>query len=267
MGIDHHLNRNRLKSAAVKLDLAEPWVQTMILDEIASGRVDGVHLGPPCGTSSRARNIPIKKKLKRQGAPSPKPLRSSRWPDGLPTLKGVNKERVVSANLWYDFCRRVIAACEQHNVLFTVENPTHSLMWETSFFRHLVDSHFFSDVDACEYGSEQSKCSGLHVHEPWSIQRSELGKWEFDTAKAAECRKQSRCHLWMCFVVIPDFNSKTQLQTMPRKLLLNFNLDGREVLCWCRSSSTRSQSNVFHSMLWRPGKEFPLVPSSLTFNL
>ena len=65
LGVDHHLNRNRLKSAAVKLDLTEPWVQTMILEEIASGRVDGVHLGPPCGTSSRARNIPIKKKLKR----------------------------------------------------------------------------------------------------------------------------------------------------------------------------------------------------------
>ena len=210
MGIDHRLNRNRLKSAAVKLDLTESWVQAMILDEIASGRVDGVHLGPPCGTSSKARNIPIKKKLKRQGVPSPKPLRSSRRPDGLPNLKGVNKERVASANLLYSFCRSVIEACERYNVLFTVENPTNSFMWETSFFRHLVDNHFFSDVDACEYGSEhkkstgflsnffptrlQLKCSGSHVHKPWTIKRSELGKWEFDTAKAAEYHTDVSSH-------------------------------------------------------------------------
>ena len=216
LGIDHHLNRNRLKSAAVKLDLTKPWVQTMVLEEVASGRVDGVHLGPPCGTSSRARNIPIKKKLKRQGVPSPKPLRSSRWPDGLPNLKGVNKERVAAANELYSFCRRVIEACERHNVLFTVENPTNSFMWETSFFRHLVDNHFFSDVDACEYGSEhkkstgflsnffpnrlQLKCSGSHVHKPWTIKRSELGKWEFDTAKAAEYTIQMSQAIAMSFM-------------------------------------------------------------------
>ena len=97
------------------------------------------------------------------------------------------------------------------------EPPTHSLiMWETSFFRHLVDSHFFSDVDACEYGSEhkkstgflsnffparlQSKCSGSHVHKPWSIQRSELGKWEFDTAKAAEYTIQMSQAIAMSFM-------------------------------------------------------------------
>lgn len=37
LGIDHHLNRRRLKAAAVKLDLAQPWVQRMILQEITSG--------------------------------------------------------------------------------------------------------------------------------------------------------------------------------------------------------------------------------------
>lgn len=37
LGIDHNLNRRRLKAAAVKLDLAQPWVQRMILQEITSG--------------------------------------------------------------------------------------------------------------------------------------------------------------------------------------------------------------------------------------
>lgn len=202
LGIDHQLNRRRLKAAAVKLDLVQPWVQQMIVQEISSGRVDGVHLAPPCGTSSRARCIPIKKKLKKQGVPSPRPLRSSRWPDGIPNLHGVNKDRVEAANKLYAFCVEVMETCERHNVLFTVENPSNSLMWETSFFAAVRHKYFFSDIDACEYGSEhkkatgflsnffpvrlQTKCSGKHVHKPWTINRSSLGKWEFDTAKAAE---------------------------------------------------------------------------------
>lgn len=30
------------------------------------------------------------------------------------------------------------------------------------------------------------RSSGRHVHKPWTVNRSSLGKWEFDTAKAAE---------------------------------------------------------------------------------
>ena len=58
LGIDHHLKRTKLKSAAVKLDLNQQWVQKLIMREISSGRVDAVNMGPPCGTSSRARTIP-----------------------------------------------------------------------------------------------------------------------------------------------------------------------------------------------------------------
>ena len=50
----------RMKGPAVKMDLTKPSAQKMILDEIKSGRVSGVMLAPPCGTSSRARNIPLR---------------------------------------------------------------------------------------------------------------------------------------------------------------------------------------------------------------
>ena len=215
MGIDHHLNRSRLKAAAVKLDLTQRWVQKMVLQEIASGRIDGVFLAPPCGTSSRARCIPIKKKLKKKGAPEPRPLRSSFHPDGLPNLRGVNKAGVAAANTLYAFCVEVMEACERHNVLFIVENPSNSLMWETSFFSAVIHKYFFSDIDACEYGSEhkkstgflsnffpgrlQTKCSGKHIHKPWTVKRSELGKWEFDTAKAAEYTLQ------LCLAIASSF--------------------------------------------------------------
>ena len=246
MGIDHHIIRNRLKSAAVKLDLTEEWVQQMILDEIKSGRIDGVHLGPPCGTSSKARNIPIKKKLKQRGAPSPKPLRSSKWPDGLPHVNGVNRKRLLAANQLYSFCKQVMATCDEYGVLFTVENPEGSFMWETSFFRDAVASHFFSVIHACEYGSEhkkatgflsnffparlQTKCSGSHTHKPWAIRQAESGTWEFDTAKAAEYTLKLSHAIAMSFMdqfkgdprflfedFLENYAPKISTQVQPRK--------------------------------------------------
>ena len=102
LGIDHHLKRTRLKAAAVKLDLTQPWVQNLIEREVELGRVHAIHLGPPCGTASRARNIPVKRKLRSKGAPNPKPLRSSKFPLGFPWLKGVNKAKVAAANCLYE---------------------------------------------------------------------------------------------------------------------------------------------------------------------
>ena len=141
MGIDHHVKRHKLKAAAVQMDLKQPWVQEMLFNEVASGRVDAIHMAPPCGTSSAARNIPIKRKLRQKGAPQPRPLRSHKFPDGLPNLKGLNHAKVQSANQLYDFCARLCKACEEHGVLFVVENTENSMMWSTSFFKtdDLVD--------------------------------------------------------------------------------------------------------------------------------
>ena len=103
LGIDHHLKRAKLKAAAVKLDLTQPWIQELIEREIKLGRVDCLHMGPPCGTASRARNIPIKRKLLSKGAPNPQPLRSQAHPLGFPWLKGKNKAKVQAANVLYEF--------------------------------------------------------------------------------------------------------------------------------------------------------------------
>ena len=71
MGIDHQVKRHKLKAAAVQMDLKQRWVQELIFKEVSSGRVDAIHMAPPCGTSSAARNIPIKRKLRQKGAHSP----------------------------------------------------------------------------------------------------------------------------------------------------------------------------------------------------
>ena len=202
LGIDHHLKRGKLKAAAVKLDLTQQWVQDLVERELRLGRVEAVHMGPPCGTASKARNIPIRKKLRRAGAPNPQPLRSSKFPEGFPWLKGISKAKVASANILYEFAAKIANICEQCGILFTIENPQNSLMWETKFFAPLVERFNFHVVDACEYGSMhkkgtaflanfvaprlQKRCGGGHAHKDWKVQRMDNGEWKFDTAAEAE---------------------------------------------------------------------------------
>ena len=75
-------------------------------------------------------------------------------------------------------------------------------MWETPFFKPLLQRFYFHVIDACEYGSEHKKstaflanfdaprlkqrCSGNHSHAAWKVRQLESGDWAFDTAKAAE---------------------------------------------------------------------------------
>ena len=202
IGVDHHMKRAKLKAAAVQLDLTQQWVQDLIEREIKLKRVDGIHLGPPCGTASRACNIPIKRKLIRKGAPNPQPLRSEKHPLGFPWLRGVNRERVQSANVLYEFSARIALLCEEFGTLFTIENPQNSLLWVTPYFKPLVNKFHMHVADSCEYGSAhkkstgflanfiserlQKKCRGDHQHAAWKVKQLDSGEWSFDTAQAAE---------------------------------------------------------------------------------
>ena len=192
LGVDHHLKRTKLKSAAVQLDLTQPWVQELIFKEVRLGRISAVHLGPPCGTASKARSIPVKRKLLKKGAPNPQPLRSSEHPLGFPWLKGLNKVKVQAANALYEFSSRIAWLCDECGVLFTIENPLNSLMWETPYFRPLVEKFQLHVVDACEYGSQHKKataflanfkasrllqrCKGDHEHAAWKVKKLDNGE-------------------------------------------------------------------------------------------
>ena len=66
-------------------------------------------------------------------------------------------------------------------MLFIVENPANSFTWETSFFRHAVDTNFFTQIHACQYGSEHKKSAGFLSN--FFIARLQR---EIDTEKAAE---------------------------------------------------------------------------------
>ena len=210
IGIDHVIDKRRMKGPAVKLDLTKKSSQKLVLDEIRSGRVKGVMLAPPCGTSSRARNIPLRTahgKRKR----GPPPLRSMDYPEGLPGLTGVNRTRVRQANKLYEFCRKVMDLCVEVGALCIVENPQSSLFWVTKWMKNVPSTFIWHVVHACMYGSKRLKktgflinfeapnlrrlCDGSHQHLPWTHDVvldpvSNKKVQVFDTASEAEYPRQ-----------------------------------------------------------------------------
>ena len=92
VGIDAHISK-QVKSPVLRIDLTCEHGQSLLWRMLEQHNVVAVHLGPPCGTSSRARDI------RRKSGPDPQPLRSEQHPNGLPHLVGKDLLRVTLANL------------------------------------------------------------------------------------------------------------------------------------------------------------------------
>eukprot|EP00435_Cladocopium_sp_Y103_P025398 s5678_g6.t1 len=114
LGIDHMVDKRRVKGPVAKVDLSKKSGQSTVLQWIHEGKVDGVMLAPPCGTSSRAREIPIPRRLRLRSGMQPEPLRSDEHPMGLLHLRGVAKLKVTTANELYSFTRQA----EEHIISF-----------------------------------------------------------------------------------------------------------------------------------------------------
>ena len=203
LGIDHMVDKRRVKGPVAKVDLDKKDGQRTILNWIRESKVDACMLAPPCGTSSRAREIPLPRSSNLRGGRQPTPLRSNTWPNGLPQLRGVAKIKVQAANRLYQFTRDVIDACIEANIPFICENPKRSLMWLTTPFRDLHHTCRSQFVHARMYGSRRrkstgllmnfeannlkSECDGLHQHLPWGLVTSADGaSKQFSTSLETE---------------------------------------------------------------------------------
>ena len=87
IGVDCKYNKDTPKGPYLVMDLSSDDAVQTILQLIVDKKIVLVHLAPPCGTASRAREI-------RRKCLSPKPLRSEQYPDGLPDLVGEDLKRV-----------------------------------------------------------------------------------------------------------------------------------------------------------------------------
>ena len=177
----------RLRSPAIKLDLCTKEGLEIFQRCLDEDHLCWVHFAPPCGTSSRARNIV------RRGRYNPPPLRSLAEPDGLASMPMQFRSRVKAANHLYEITARTVLDLHLRGVFWSVENPYRSFMWNTSFWnkytRHLRYRNLI--LDHCMFGGQRPKrtrishcipafdklavlCDGLHPHLPWG--QSE-GRW------------------------------------------------------------------------------------------
>ena len=152
IAIDYEGNRHSSWHHVLDLDLRLESSWETLRGIILTHNVIFVHIAPPCGTSSRARERPVS-----DAAWGPKPLRSVEHPWGLPHLQRRDAYRVQQANILYEqvalFCRFL-----SHNgVKWSVENPRRSYMWELGPFIELLDVATFYDFDACMHGGSRDK--------------------------------------------------------------------------------------------------------------
>lgn len=240
LGIDHMVDKRKVKGPVAKVNLEKESGQKTVLAWINEDKVDAVMLAPPCGTSSRAREIPLPKTATLRKGMQPLPLRSNASPNGLPHLQGVAKLKVEAANRLYKFTRDVINACIQKGIPFICENPKRSLMWLTDPFLDLDSTCRFQFVHACMYGSRRrkstgllmnfdaanlkSECDGQHQHLPWGMVEATDGKSKvFSTSLETEYPTQFCRQLSLAFMdqlnrqgkFLPDVSHKDdQVQKM-----------------------------------------------------
>lgn len=180
-GIDAHITK-QVKAPVIRLDLSDVAGQKLLWRILQDPRVFAVHLGPPCGTSSRAREI------KRRFGVNPLPLRSDAFPDGLANLKPRDRARVDTANQLYKLSGEILAFCTMHGILCSLENPARSHMWKTTYLNDPIEGLWPQLREVlfhhCMFGSRRRKrtkllvnhpcythlcreCDGSHEHDAW----------------------------------------------------------------------------------------------------
>ena len=203
LAIDYHRNASQPECFCLHLDLSadEGWEQ---LDDLSSAFTLVFFFAPPCGTASRAREIPIRDDLKASGLKTPIPLRTEQHPDGIPGLDGLNLVRLTAANDIYKRLASFVTKLVGKSRWFVIENPARSLFWQTSWIKPLFELPEVKMIlyDACMFGGNRPKhqmlltnisvltemcslCDNNHEHADWSVKRKHDGSWKFDTASEA----------------------------------------------------------------------------------
>ena len=194
LSIDHSSNRHRTRHHVKTLDLSDAQSWEILRDVCRNHQVIWVHIAPPCGTASRARERQLS--TMHHG---PKPLRSPKFPEGLPWLGPADRARVDAANCIYNSCASFCEWLTGQGIAWSVENPGRSYMWEMPSFVSLRAISTFVDFDSCMHGGMRAKhtsflcgseellslavrCDGQHEHLEWGL----LPDGTFSTATEAE---------------------------------------------------------------------------------
>ena len=205
-GVDHIVKAGA-KAPVRKLDLTKEGSLEMAKDWLSNPLCRYAHFGIPCGTCSRAREIPLP-------GGGPKPLRSEDEPEGLSGLSSYDQQRVDLANSVYDTCCKLILHCIAIGVDWSLEQPKRSIFWWTKYWKTVLAATqpCYATLSACMYGGGRPKsttiassipeitalqveCNNQHAHLPWG--RTPHG---FATADEVEYPLQL-CKEWARIVV------------------------------------------------------------------
>ena len=194
--IDFGKQRNSSHLHIINLDLRKRHSWDFLAKIAMSRRMFHFHGAPPCGTASKAREIPMG-----EDHHGPPQLRSEQYPLGFPWLQGVNKDRVQSANAIYVNMALFCLWLHSKSIGWSVENPGNSYIWLIDMFIQLQQFGFWVFFHACCHGSTRKKltafltsvveltgleatCQGDHPHESWGLIR-DCDSWSFATSKEA----------------------------------------------------------------------------------
>ena len=185
VGVDN-VRMPRRKGKIIQLDLLLLSHQGLLWKWLGSPGLAAVWLAPPCGTSSRAKEIPLPWEDK------PHPLRSVEYPEGLPGLGPSDAERVAKANELYRLTARIWDFCCENGIVVIIENPYRSFFWHCSAIEHILRSEqaIVVQCDFCMMGGSRLKrtallcnndlitglavtCDGSHEH-PWDVHEEVL---------------------------------------------------------------------------------------------
>lgn len=223
LAIDHKSNRFHSYVTVCNVELATDHGWAFLHHIIAHYHVIFIHAAPPCGTCSKAREIPC--------GPDggPKQLRSAQYPSGLPHLDSQDLERIQLANALYNGLTKFLTECTLQGIPWSVENPTSSYLWLIPCFADLIantPSRFYN-YDTCAWGSSrklrrsflstlpdmcgiEAQCPGNHEHAPFGRTRQSDGTFKYATSDEAAYTKQ------LCVQIVSIVQNA--LQIFPQKV-------------------------------------------------
>ena len=209
MAVDHGGNKHTTHHEISLYDLTSPVAQTQLVESLTEDIPAAMHLAPPCGTSSRAREKPIPE----LGDKAPRPLRDEHHPFGYPWLQGTDRIRVLQSNLLYSFVVDLLFFAFTYNIIISVENPANSWIWVilkelvvamgNEKFRKWYQRLESVEFSNCAWGGDRPKntrwlstsgvfslltkpCPGNHVHKPYTVTRQKGRGLRFSTSEEAE---------------------------------------------------------------------------------
>ena len=209
MPVDCKRNRHKPRCKIVQLDLSDDRAWEVLRYIVESCNIACIHMGPPCGTCSRARGTPLA-----DGSPGPPIRRNEQYLLGVPWLGDTDRLKVEAANTLYAKMGSFIEWLDQRNIAWVVENPTNSYLWQLEFFEYAVSRGSFAHCHACAFGSLRAKKTSFLSNRPGissmqvfceDVDPHEHAPWGYDQADgfatAAEAQYPDKmCEALMDFI-------------------------------------------------------------------